>query len=650
MHVPGKRHATSSFMRCHSGFSTRPRLSRGRAAFLLTPVLVAGLVVGCQANPGDAPTVDTETTQTTTTQQRPNLRDEALREITVGVDAFDGNLNPHIVGNLGQATMAVADLTLPSAFNRVGDKWVLNQDLLVSAVPNNSDAPTSVMYRLHPNAQWSDGTPISGGDFQYLADMLRSQRTAEAAAQYRHISDIRVTGGGARIKVSFDSPQTGWRQLFHYLLPSHIYRSEGQNFSSMMNERSVASGGAYRVHAIDSGRGVIELQRNDRYWGEKPAATDRIVLTSVPDVHTGAQMLRSGQLQMYAAFPSGLADLTLGQIPGMRGAEKSRRVQLNFALNLQSQRMGDRELRAGILGSTDPDSVAQIVAGNRASTAPEWLFPDAEVSADMNRQFQADPFLIGAPIEDTQAVIAARTFADQLTRAGVPAKVRTVDARQLLEDLIPNGGVDASVTWGRTPDTPTDLANQFSCVAVAQKPGDAAEPTESTEPDAPDEETNAEDAPESAEPEQSETETPEPEPRKAPATEPGQRTFGGNTTGLCDRDVNQAIGSMTTGQVADTDGTDAAGPSEAMTSAVDAVQQQMVILPVLRDKQRFTVNKGLVGPRKSLEDWPFDPYSGVFVGEAQWKRAQVDAAQQERREEQPLRKQSTKEPQDATRP
>lgn len=597
------------------------------AALVATPVALSLVLAGCQARPGDAPTVEEPANpnpkaKDSNEKKNEDPPDSKLREINIGVDEFDGNLNPHIVGNLGQSTMAVADLTLPSAFNRVGNRWVMNKDLLVKVDADNPVAPTEVTYTLRPHAQWSDGTPISGSDFQYLWDELRTQRIAENAAQYSKISAIKVSGGGSKVRVRFSEPQEGWRQLFRHLLPSHIYRAEGQQFATMMDERSVASGGAYRVHAVDAGRGVIELQRNDRYWGSAPAATDKLILRAVPDVHTGAQMLRSRQLQMYAAYPAGLAALTLGEVPDVRGTQRDRKVQLNFALNLDSERMNQMAVRRAALAAIKPGTVAQIVSGNRDVTPPEWGERPTEQMPDEARAlFEEKPFTIAAPNNDKQAAIAARTIADELSRNGINAQALTVDSENLLETMIPEGEVDASVLWGRTPDTPTDVANQFSCVQpemLRQAEERTAEDKTSGE-DSKSEESTASSAPSEKATESDKASSP-PEPRgteTTPSAESAegspQRTFGANITGLCDPAIDEAISEVR-------DGEDSAAAIEQVNALV---QNQSLLLPLLRDEQYYAASPEFVGSDKPVEQWPFDPYSGIFFGGARWARQDV---------------------------
>jgi peptide/nickel transport system substrate-binding protein len=43
----------------------------------------------------------------------------------------------------------------------------LNQELMDSATQTSAD-PQTIVYKLKPNAVWSDGTPVGADDFVYL--------------------------------------------------------------------------------------------------------------------------------------------------------------------------------------------------------------------------------------------------------------------------------------------------------------------------------------------------------------------------------------------------------------------------------------------------------------------------------------------------
>ncbi|MEL4183492.1 ABC transporter family substrate-binding protein [Corynebacterium bovis] len=653
----------------------RTRRNRRR---LCAAVVAAGVVVsGCQAHPGDAPTVDDRQLGERDGGENPSPHDaataEAARTVTVGVDSFAGNLNPHLIGGVSPVTAEVASLTLPSAFiprqatgaggpqpvtaagEEAGDvDRVLNRDLLTSATVTAGDAaaPTAVRYEITPQAQWSDGTPITGSDFQYLRDMMVSSPGVADPSGYERIDSVEVSGGGRTVDVTFRGPYAGWHSLFRDLLPSHIYRSEAKDFQTMMDGAVAASGGPFQVHSVDAGRGVIELTRNDRYWGSTPAATDKLALTTVPSAATGAQMLRTGQIQMYLTRPGQTTGRTLAQVPGVRTGEVDRRVMLGLFFNQGSPLVADRDRRTALASVLDPALIAQITTGREDVTVPSRPEvpsgdPAAATAEPGAQGAPARPLRIAAATDDTSAVIAARTVVDELTTAGVDATVVTVDPADLYGSYLPEGEVDAVVAWQTTDDTARDYADHYTCGRSARAvttpsrpvPGLTAETptaTSTTAPAAPGATsgtaatttTGTAPAPSSGTARTTTTTTgtaPAPvsatttttgarDPRRSPASAVSARAA--NLTGMCDPGIDAAVDRVRSG----------AAPLDSVREELDArVSAQASVVPFLRDHQVLAVSRQLEGAPGPVDEWPTDPVAGPFVAAGQWRRGPVPA-------------------------
>ena len=172
-------------------------------AFLIALSLSATMVLtSCQANPGPPPVAEPEVdvrgeNGSAEGANKPAAPVEATpgrSQITVGIDAIKAGFNPHLRADESAFTQSLAALVLPSAYV----DGELNTDLLVSAklVAPVGDAKQTVRYVIAPAAQWSDGTPITGGDFRYLWENMVSTPGVIGAAGYKAISGIRVLEGG----------------------------------------------------------------------------------------------------------------------------------------------------------------------------------------------------------------------------------------------------------------------------------------------------------------------------------------------------------------------------------------------------------------------------------------------------------------------
>ena len=287
-----------------------PRRAASAIAAVLSTASLAFLSA-CAANPGPPPVVEDNASalqedQTTTTatpeEEQPQDADSAKRPtISVGVDPLRAGLNPHLVANNSELVDQIAELVLPSAFHH-GQR---DADILESAseVTAPKGVAQRVRYVIASPAQWSDGTPISGADFSYLWKQMTTTAGVRDPAGYHAISAVNTSDGGRVVTVDFSQKVKDWHLLFHNLLPSHLLQDD--NFGSALADKIPASAGRFLVDSVDRGRGVITLNRNDRFWGANPAQVDVIQLREVRDSTQALNMLRSGQI--------GFADFTPDQ-------------------------------------------------------------------------------------------------------------------------------------------------------------------------------------------------------------------------------------------------------------------------------------------------------------------------------------------------
>ncbi|WP_394287766.1 ABC transporter family substrate-binding protein [Corynebacterium variabile] len=619
--------------------------------------LVGAVLVGCQARPSDAPTVAAPQTASTTQEEteEPGTVPDELRTVTVGLDSIPGDLNPHLIGSRSLATSVVAQLTLPSAFtvpagSATGARTELNTDLLesVKVTEGTGVAPTKVRYVLRPDAQWSDGTPVTGADFDYLHQQITGRSGVVDPAGYAMIDKLSVSAGGRTVDVTFTGPDPDWRELFANLLPSHIYRTEDRSFDSMMSGVPAASGGIFRVRGVDTARGEIRLDRNQRYWGETPARTDSIVLSAVPDSRTATQMLRTGQLQMLLTGEQGVTTESLAAVPGLRVREMTRRPDLVMTLNTTAPRMASLTNRTRVTDALDADALARILTQDPSATAPGAADADADdgetgstgsgtgrdgspatpalptVGGDLT------PLRIGADSGDATAVEAARRVVDQLTGAGIAAEPVIRSSADLYGSFLPAGEVDAVIAWQETPETLSELRSRYGCdttdrsvsrpstglpsvTAVPTSESRSTETTKSTESTAPMEPMETT---ESGKPTESATEG-----ENAAAS---GRTV--NTSGLCSAEIDGIIDAA----LLSVEGLSEDGVSSLVDATVervsDAVAEQRIDVPLTEDRRVIAAGPDLVGPEPRLADWPLDRDTGPLASAATWRRAEETSA------------------------
>lgn len=637
--------------------NSRPRRLSAVMAALSAAGLVGAVLVGCQARPSDAPTVAAPQTASTTQEEteEPGTVPDELRTVTVGLDSIPGDLNPHLIGSRSLATSVVAQLTLPSAFtvpagSATGARTELNTDLLesVKVTEGTGVAPTKVRYVLRPDAQWSDGTPVTGADFDYLHQQITGRSGVVDPAGYAMIDKLSVSAGGRTVDVTFTGPDPDWRELFANLLPSHIYRTEDRSFDSMMSGVPAASGGIFRVRGVDTARGEIRLDRNQRYWGETPARTDSIVLSAVPDSRTATQMLRTGQLQMLLTGEQGVTTESLAAVPGLRVREMTRRPDLVMTLNTTAPRMASLTNRTRVTDALDADALARILTQDPSATAP-----GAGVAADDGGETGSTgsgtgrdgspatpalptvggdltPLRIGADSGDATAVEAARRVVDQLTGAGIAAEPVIRSSADLYGSFLPAGEVDAVIAWQETPETLSELRSRYGCdttdrsvsrpstglpsvTAVPTSESRSTETTKSTESTAPMEPMET-------------TESGEPTESAAEGENAAASGRTVNTSGLCSAEIDGIIDAA----LLSVEGLSEDGVSSLVDATVervsDAVAEQRIDVPLTEDRRVIAAGPDLVGPEPRLADWPLDRDTGPLASAATWRRAEETSA------------------------
>ena len=184
---------------------------------------------------------------------------------------------------------------------------LLAQEMLVA--PDKS----SITFRLHPAARFSDGTPVTTEDVKYSFDTLTgkfvspSYNTAYAGVEKAVVLDARTIRFDLKERTSSQIFRLGGLAVFSHTWgrkPDGTYT----RFDEVVNEIPLGSG-AYTIARADSGR-RIEFQRNPAYWArDLPVRRgmynfDRIVYRYYQDEDISMEAFKAGEydlLRVYSA-------------------------------------------------------------------------------------------------------------------------------------------------------------------------------------------------------------------------------------------------------------------------------------------------------------------------------------------------------------
>jgi peptide/nickel transport system substrate-binding protein len=181
-----------------------------------------------------------------------------------------------------------------------------------------SEDPLTVTYNINPEAQWSDGTPITSEDFLFTIETNIDEKNDIASRAGYDQVDLEATElpDENTITVVFSEPYAGWKDaLFTPVYPKHAL--EGENFNKVWTNEIVnpktgemIASGPFVMESYNKGSDLT-LVRNENWYGEHPAYLDEIVFQFIPDTSAEIQALRGGEVDAIYPQPQlELVDLT----------------------------------------------------------------------------------------------------------------------------------------------------------------------------------------------------------------------------------------------------------------------------------------------------------------------------------------------------
>lgn len=508
-------------------------------------------------------------------------------EVVVGVATLAGGYNPHKIADQSAITTALSNLLLPSVFRSAADGTArLDTTVMMSADVTSYD-PYTVTYEIRGDASWADAAPVAAEDFVYLWEQVTSNPGTIDAAGYRLINDINAREAGKVVEVVFEQPYPGWRTLFSGLLPAHLLKDAPGGWAGALQSNFPATAGPFAIKTLDTDRGEVVLERNDRYW-EDPATLDRIILR------------RSEQEGLVDALDAGHDQLLLTPTDAV-GTESLAALGLTAqtvarpsvtTLAVRPDRVVDLRVRRAVLALLDRAQLIAVGTGNGpaaalpadaqvlAPTSPGYeptaptTEPDPDLAAQLlteagytklagawTRAGQPLTLTIAAAEEREPGLRIATEVAEQLTATGISTEVITPPGLELVDQLYaatpPEEGAFDLAIFPRPAggDQATVLATDYGCVM------DGSEP-----------------------------------PAPVPA----------NPFGICEPGMQPTMDAALTG---------ALSTADALSSIEPALWQAAVSMPLFQEAETLVVRPEMIGVSVG------PPTAGPFADAARWQRS-----------------------------
>ena len=377
------------------------------------------------------------------------------------------------------APMATRGVSAPDGFWFTSDTLLLRAGDEVSAFYGRladgiavADDGMFMTFRIHADARWRDGVPITASDVAYTLNMRRNQ--IEGRMYFSFIDDVEALDD-RHVVVHLHSPITLNNVImiqFTSILPEHYWRDRDPEASTL---NPPLTSGPYRVSAIKQGR-FIEYERDPQYWGRDiPVNRGRYNFEKVRfDVYRDATVIRE-------SFRKGLIDIwtetdvrywhdsfdtpafAKGWVKKIRrhfGIEVG--VRSNIALNNRRAKFNDRRVREALTLAMDFDWQNRTLhMGHHKRAHSFW--PDTILSAT------------GLP-SDAELALLER-FRDQLPSELFEAPFRfpeTTSVDDHRENLVRARQLLSEAGWGAVDGVLTDAAGEpFTIEFLSQNVADS---------------------------------------------------------------------------------------------------------------------------------------------------------------------------------
>lgn len=173
-----------------------------------------------------------------------------------------------------------------------------------------SEDGLTITFRLRDDVTFSDGTPLTAEDVAFTFDFIMNDTIAAPRdrAYLEKVESVTATGP-YEVAFRFKEPYFNSLQLAGSMgiMARHFYQPYLENPESFNQSRGLLFGsGPYRLSdpkGWTPDQGMVELERNPRYWGPVEPPFDRIVWRVIENDAARLTTFRNGEIDLYGASP-----------------------------------------------------------------------------------------------------------------------------------------------------------------------------------------------------------------------------------------------------------------------------------------------------------------------------------------------------------
>lgn len=438
------------------------------------------------------PPATTSTTAATTTTLEPLPQKVVGGEIVIAVDAKrePPTLNPFLPGGgtvvgalISQGYAAGAyDIDavtlsyLPELLTKV--PTVANGGIVMTA-----DGKMTVKYEIRPEAQWDDGTPVSGDDFLFTYNTIMDADHPISKKNYQDIDEISF--GDKSFEFTMRFPTVQQELMFSEIIPKHIV--EGTDFVTDWNDKRWASAGPFILDEWVKGESMT-LVRNPNYWkidsetGQQLPYLDKVTFVFKQDTTEMIDSFANREIDVFSPDPTStnIETLQMLQPQGARIDIVAGPQWDHLAFQFGPGRLERNEnscnefyeMRLAVAQAVDKSALTTDIFAGEVEPLESYIDPYLPlVSQEAWKQYTFDPEAAAANYakavelagKECSVTFTTNTsndvreqmsqlFVDMFAAAGIPYENQLEDSALFFGDTLAAGDFDLGLwTWQGSP-------------------------------------------------------------------------------------------------------------------------------------------------------------------------------------------------------
>lgn len=317
----------------------------------------------------------------------------ARDELTIGITQFPSTFHPAI--NLMAAKHYILAMAL-RPITDYGHDWkvmcvvctelpTLENGLAVRETLPDGSTGVAVTYRIHPDATWGDGVPVTSADVAFTWRTALAEGSGFAARQdYARILGIDEVDDKT-FTVHVDRLTFTYNSFGGAVLPAHVEAEAAADPAEYRNRTFYDTDptrpglwfGPYRIAEVGSGSHVV-LEPNPTWYGAEPHFR-RIVVRVIENTAALRANLLSGAID-YAAGPLGFnVDEALAfegdDGDGFEVTFMPSLVYEHADFNLDAPAFRDRRVRQALMHAVDREAIVDALFGGKLEVAHSLVHP-----------------------------------------------------------------------------------------------------------------------------------------------------------------------------------------------------------------------------------------------------------------------------------